>query len=74
MARPKREDYASRKFLLTVTFTVAGTVALFAGKMDGATYVALATLVLGVYGASNVAEKHVAKGGHDAAAPDPADR
>lgn len=61
--RAKREDYASRKFLLTVVFTAAGTVALFTGSMDGPTYVALATLVLATYGAANVAEKRVAHGG-----------
>lgn len=59
MTRPKRLDYVSRKFVLTVVFTAAGTVALFIDKMDGPTYVALATLILGVYGATNVAEKHV---------------
>ena len=55
--RQKRDDYTSRKFLLTVLFAVAGTVALFLGTMDGGTYVALATLILGVYGYANVAEK-----------------
>lgn len=56
-ARSKREDYASRKFLLACLFSVSGTLALFLGHMDGPTYVALATLVLGTYGASNVMEK-----------------
>lgn len=53
----KREDYASRKFLLTCFFAVTGSLALMLGKIGGGEYVALATLVLGVYGAANVADK-----------------
>jgi hypothetical protein len=61
--RSKREDYASRKFLLACLFSGAGTAAMFGGLMDGPTYVALATLVLGTYGASNVMEKRAATPG-----------
>lgn len=53
----KKPDHLSRKFLLTVFFACTGAVALFTGQMDGGTYVALATLILGVYGASNVMDK-----------------
>lgn len=58
----KREDYASRKFVLTACIIAVGSVALLIGKMGGGEYVALATLVLGVYGTANVAEKKVTGG------------
>lgn len=48
-----------RKYSLALLLVIGGIVALFIGKMDGATYVALATLILSVYGAANVADKHV---------------
>lgn len=35
---------------------------MFEGKMDGEAYVWLATLILSVYGASNVAEKRSMRG------------
>ena len=47
-----------RKYSLALMFTIGGIAALFADKLDGGTYVALATLILGVYGAANVADKH----------------
>lgn len=59
MSRRKREDYASRKFVLTAFIIGVGSLALLLGKMGGGEYVALATLVLGVYGTANVAEKKV---------------
>ena len=58
MSKP---DHHSRKFILSAVFTVVGSLALLTGIMGGGEFVALATLVLGVYGASNVAEKHVTR-------------
>lgn len=57
-------NYTSRKFLLTVAFTVFGIVAAFAGKLTGE-YVALATLVIGAYSAGNVAAKRAPHGQED---------
>ena len=51
--------FTSRKFLLTAFFAVTGAIGWFAKRMDGAEYVALATLILSAYGASNVAAKKV---------------
>lgn len=53
------EKYRSRKFLLAVFFAVTGTLALFVGKIDGAVWVSMVGLVLGLYGAANVAYERV---------------
>jgi hypothetical protein len=58
----KALDYASRKFLIAMVYTSAGVIALLSGRMDGPTFVALATLVLGVYGYANVAAKKATNG------------
>lgn len=50
--------YTSRKFVLTVAIAAAGIVATFLGKLTSE-YVAFATLVIGAYGATNVAAKRV---------------
>lgn len=59
MRRPSQ--YASRKFALAAWFAAFGTFGWLWGKMDGPTYVALATLVLAAYGAANVAARRVGK-------------
>jgi hypothetical protein len=46
------KKYLSRRFGLAVLFSTVGSVALFTGDMDGGTYVALVTVIMGVYGAS----------------------
>ena len=50
-------DYRSRKFLLAVTALAVSAVALFKGDLDGGTWVAALTLILGLYSAANVMEK-----------------
>lgn len=49
--------YLSRKFLLTIAPFVIGTAAFWTHRMDGGTWVALVTLLLGVYSGANVADK-----------------
>lgn len=49
--------YGSRKFLQAVFVQITGAIALFVGKVDGGTYVALSTLALSIYGAAVVADK-----------------
>ena len=49
--------YLSRKFIVTAFFAVTGAIAIFTDKMSGNEYVALAALVIGAYGLSNVAAK-----------------
>jgi hypothetical protein len=52
-----------RKFWITAFITVAGTVALFTGKLDSAGYVTLMVLILSVYGAVNVTDKRLGGAG-----------
>jgi len=54
-----KSKFLSRKFLLTVFFALGGTGALYIGKMTGGDFIALASLLIAAYGASNVAELHV---------------
>lgn len=55
----KVQDYKSRKFFLTMVFTITTIVALFLDKINGGEFVAVVTLILSVYGASNVGAKYV---------------
>lgn len=50
----------SRKFILSVGILVISAVALFTGVLPAGSWVALSTLVLGGYAASNVIEKKAA--------------
>lgn len=49
--------YRSRKFILAGFFTLTGTVALFLGGLSGGEWIALATVVLGLYGAADVTDQ-----------------
>ena len=51
--------YLSRKLLVTAAVLATGIVALFTDKMDDVQFVALATLVMTIYVAGNVAQKKV---------------
>ena len=42
--------FRDRRFALAVGFSLAGAVALVWGKISGGEFVALATVVLGLYG------------------------
>ena len=50
---------SSRKFLLALMAMIASIVGLFTDELDGGTWVAALTLILGVYGAANVAQRKV---------------
>jgi hypothetical protein len=50
-------NLGQRKFLQAAFVQISGCVALFTGKIDGGTYVALSTIALAVYGAANVMDK-----------------
>jgi hypothetical protein len=54
-----RMRLSSRKFLLACASFAVGAVGFFTGRMDGGTYVALVTLILGVYGSASVADKRL---------------
>lgn len=52
----------SRKFLLSVFFSVVGSVALFMGKLSGGEFLALLGTVQGIYVAGNVAQRKIEAG------------
>ena len=47
----------STKFWQSVFVQVTGAIALFTGKIDGSTYVALSTLALTIYATADVIQK-----------------
>ena len=52
-------NLTSTKFWLAVFFSVVSAGGfLFTTKMDGGTWVAAMTVILGLYGAADVAQKH----------------
>jgi hypothetical protein len=53
---------ASRKFILAMLVQGTASVALFTGRIDGGTYVAVSSLSLSIYGASSVADKKLNPG------------
>lgn len=52
--------FRSRKFILAMTFTIVGSIALLIGAIDGGAYTMLAGSVLALYGAANVGYRYVA--------------
>ena len=50
-------NWRSTKFLQSAFIQVTGAIALFMGKIDGGTYVALSTLALSIYAVADVAAK-----------------
>lgn len=54
---------SSSKFLQAVFVQITGAVALFIGKIDGGTYVALSTIALGIYATADVADKRLNREG-----------
>ena len=55
------DGYRSRKFFLASLFSLASVAGLFFGQLAGSEFIAMAGVVLALYGAANVTEKHVAK-------------
>lgn len=52
-------NWRSTKFMQSAFIQVTGAAALFLGKIDGGTYVALSSLALTIYVVSNVAQKKI---------------
>lgn len=50
-------NWRSTKFLQSAFVQVTGAIALFVGKIDGGTYVALSTLALSIYAVADVVQK-----------------
>lgn len=55
-------SWKSTKFQQSAFVQVTGAIALFLGKIDGGTYVALSTLALTIYAAANVAQRKFEQG------------
>lgn len=53
--------FASRKFAIAAAFAIATIAGLFADKLDGSTFVAAASLVLGLYAAADVAQDQLTR-------------
>ena len=51
--------YKSRKFLFALLFSVTSILGLFMDKIGGGEFIAAITVILGLYGAADVAEKKV---------------
>jgi len=51
-------NYRSTKFFLACFCIAVSAIGLFNGSLDGGTWVAAMSLVLGLYGAADVAQKH----------------
>lgn len=54
-------NWRSTKFLQSAFVQVTGAIALFIGKVDGGTYVALSSLALTIYAVADVAQKRMAE-------------
>jgi hypothetical protein len=50
-------NWKSTKFVQSVFIQVTGAIALFIGKVDGGTYVALSSLALTIYAVADVVQK-----------------
>jgi hypothetical protein len=57
--RGHRSAYHSRKFLFAAFFAGVGTLLCAAGMLTGSEWVTLATLILTIYGAADVADKRL---------------
>ena len=55
-------NWKSTKFVQAFFIQVTGAIALFVGKVDGGTYVALSTLALSIYAVADVAQKRMTGG------------
>ena len=55
-------NWRSTKFAQAIFVQITGAVALFVGKVDGGTYVALSTLALSIYAVADVVQKRNANG------------
>lgn len=54
------EKFRSRKFALATASLLIASTALFMGHISGGEWVAAVTLILGLYGTANVADKKYA--------------
>lgn len=54
-------DFLSRKFLLAAFFALAGTWGWLADKMGGGEYIALVTLITGLYAAADVTQDQLSR-------------
>lgn len=50
-------NWRSTKFIQAAFIQITGAIALFMGKVDGGTYVALSSLALTIYAVADVVQK-----------------
>lgn len=55
--------FISRKFFLATFATVVSTIALFTIDFTGSMWIASQSIILGMYGTSNIVSKYTAGGG-----------
>lgn len=53
--------FRSRRFLLAVFFSITTTVLTFKGMLEGGSYVAAITIILGLYGGMDTAQQVINK-------------
>lgn len=54
-------DFLSRKFIIAAFFAVIGSVGWLAGKMSGGEFIALVTLITGLYAAADVTQDQLSR-------------
>lgn len=52
-------NWRSTKFIQSAFIQVTGAVALYVGKIDGGTYVALSTIALSIYAVAEVVQNRM---------------
>jgi hypothetical protein len=53
------DKFRSRKFGITTTTLLISSVALFSNQLTGGEWVAVVTIILGLYSAANITEKKI---------------
>lgn len=61
----KDTRYRSRKFILAAFASIISSIALFSIDFSGTTWVSAQSIILGLYGASNVGNKRMTKNDQD---------
>lgn len=54
-------DFLSRKFIIAAFFAVIGSIGWLADKMSGGEFIALVTLITGLYAAADVTQDQLSR-------------
>ena len=55
--KPKRSNFLSRKFILTILLILVGVGLVVMNKVEGMEFLIFAATIAGIYGAANVGQK-----------------